>query len=229
MLDAARHANRRVRQRRTAAAAACVLLCALPASAQQLRLPFAGRWFVMQGGDTLNVNIHMDSVAQAFGVDFAKVGGDTQRDLARSRTPTKLADFYSWGEAVLAPADGTIMSVVNDRPDNPLGTKDPNEPAGNYLVLRVADDRFVYVAHLQQGSVAVKAGDVVTSGQFVGLCGNSGNSDFPHVHLHVQNTAEFNVGLGQNPVFGGINVELTGQPFEGVTWPLIRGLFVSNP
>ena len=38
----------------------------------------------MQGGDTPNVNQHMTVAAQAFGVDFAKVGGNLQRQLAPS-------------------------------------------------------------------------------------------------------------------------------------------------
>jgi hypothetical protein len=208
---------------------ALVVLGALPASAQDLQLPFNGRWFVAQGGDTPNVNIHMSSVAQAFGIDFVKVGGPTERELAHSATPTKVEDFFSWGERVLSPADGTVVSVVNDRPDNPLGVKDPDHPAGNFLVLQITGNRFVYLAHMQRGTVAVKAGDIITRGQFVGLCGNSGNSDQPHIHLHVQDTAEFNDGRGQNPEFGAINVELTGQQFMGVTWPMIRGLFVWNP
>jgi len=207
---------------------ALLLLVGCPVSAQDLRLPFNGRWFVMQGGDTPNVNQHMTVEAQAFGVDFAKVGGASQRQLALG-TPTKVEDFFSWGEPVLAPADGTVVSVVNDRPDNPLGTKDAEHPAGNCLVIRVAEERFVYLAHMQRGSVSVKVGDTVKRSQRLGLCGNSGNSDFPHIHLHVQDTPDLNAGRGQNPIFGAINVELTGKQFTGVTWPLIRGLFVSNP
>jgi murein DD-endopeptidase MepM/ murein hydrolase activator NlpD len=209
-------------------AAALLLFFATPAFGQELQLPFAGRWFVMQGGDTPNVNQHMTVIAQAFGLDFAKVGGAGQRQLA-SGTPTKVEDFYSWGEPVLAPADGVIVSVVNDRPDNPLGTKDAAQPGGNYVVVKVAEGRFVCLAHMQQGRVAVKAGDTVRRGQRLGLCGNSGNSDFPHVHLHVQDTPELNKGRGLNSVFGPINVELTGKPFAAVSWPLIRGLFVQNP
>lgn len=208
--------------------AAVLLLCCVPASAQDLQLPFAGRWFVMQGGDTPNVNQHMTVPAQAFGLDFAKVGGAGQRQLA-SGAPTKVEDFFSWGEAVLAPADGAVVSIVNDRPDNPLGTKDAEQPAGNHVVLKLAEGRFVFLAHMQKGSVSLKPGDAVRRGQRLGLCGNSGNSDFPHVHLHVQNTPELNRGRGLNTAFGPINVELTGKQFEGVSWPLIRGLFVSNP
>lgn len=209
-------------------ASVLLVLCAIPALGQDLRLPFNGRWFVMQGGDTPNVNQHMTVGAQAYGVDFAKVGGPSQRQLALG-TPTKVEDFFSWGEPVLAPADGAVVSVVNDLPDNPLGTKDTEHPAGNYLVIRIAEGRFVYLAHMQRGSVLVKARDEVKRGQRVGLCGNSGNSDFPHVHLHIQDTPDLNIGRGQNPIFGPINVELTGKQFTNVTWPLIRGLFVWNP
>ena len=72
----------------------------------------------------------------------------------------------------------------------------------------------------------MKTGDHVTRGQFLGRCGNSGNSDFPHIHLHVQDQPTLNMGNGINPVFSDINVELNGKLFENVAWPLIRGLFV---
>ena len=209
-------------------ATALLLLCSASVSAQPLQLPFNGRWFVMQGGDTPNVNQHMTVAAQAFGVDFAKVGGNLQRQLAPSN-PTRNEDFFSWGEPVLAPAEGVVVSVENNQPDNSLGEKDAAHPAGNYVSIKLAEDRFVFVAHMQKGSVAVKPGDTVRRGQPLGLCGNSGNSDFPHVHLHMQDTPILNQGRGLNPEFGPINVELTGKQFSKVTWPLIRGLFVSNP
>ena len=71
------------------------------------------------------------------------------------------------------------------------------------------------------------ADETVVPGHQIGLCGNSGNSDYPHMHLHIQDTVELNRGAGQNPVFGLINVELTGKTFRN-EWPLVRGLFVSN-
>ena len=182
----------------------------------------------MQGGDTPNVNEHMRLPAQWFGIDFAKVGGSSQRELA-SGTPSKVEDFFSWGQPVLAPIDGEVITVVDALPDNPLGTKDPQHPAGNYVVIKAAADRFVFLAHMQRGSVSVKVGQQLKRGQRLGLCGNSGNSDFPHIHMHVQDNAELNAGQGQNPVFADITVELTGKRFSNVTWPLIRGLFVSNP
>src|SRR5215218_5890872 len=97
---------------------------ALGANAQELVLPFDGRWFVAQGGDTPNVNHHMAVRAQWYGVDFAKVGGASGRALTSAEAPSRLEHFYSWSQSVLAPADGVVTSVVNDLPDNPLGEKD---------------------------------------------------------------------------------------------------------
>ena len=204
-----------------------LLLSQSPGATDQLRLPFDGRWFVAHGGDTLNVNHHMSSPAQAFGVDFAKVGGPSMRQLSAD-PPRTVEDFFSWGSPVLAPAGGTVVHVENSLPDNPLGTKDASRPAGNHVVIELDSGRFVFLAHMQRGSVTVKTGDTVRRGQPLGRCGNSGNSDFPHIHLHVQTSPDLESGRGLNPVFGPIDVELTGRPFSKVTWPLIRGLFVSN-
>jgi murein DD-endopeptidase MepM/ murein hydrolase activator NlpD len=119
-----------------------------------------------------------------------------------------------------------VVSVVDELPDNPLGNKDVHNPAGNHVVIDAGDGKFVFLGHLRKGSTAVKAGERIARRQAVGRVGNSGNTDFPHLHLHVQDHATLNQGQGFNPVFGGIEVELNGKAFQGVTWPLIRGLFV---
>ena len=38
---------------------------------------------------------------------------------------------------------------------------------------------------MQPGSLKVKVGDTVKTGQVLGLLGNSGNTDSPHLHFHV--------------------------------------------
>ena len=204
-----------------------LLLVANAATAQQYRLPFDGRWFALQAGDTPNVNQHMALRAQWFGLDFGKMGGASGRALVRTDGAT-VDDFYGWGADVLAPVDGTVIGIVDDLPDLPLGQKDPSHAAGNHVVIQAAPDQFVFLAHLQRGSVAVRPGQAVKSGERVGRCGNSGNTDFPHVHMHVQDSAVFNTGRGRNIVFSGIDVELSGKAFTNVAWPLTRGLFVRN-
>lgn len=196
------------------------------AMAQELRLPFTGRWFVAQAGDTINVNHHMAVRAQWYGVDFAKAGGELGRALSRPR-PTRVQDFFCWDAPVLSPAQGQVAAVVGDLPDQPLGKKDVQRPSGNHVVVATPQGRYVVVAHLREGSVRVGPGDRVEAGQPLGRCGNSGNSDYPHVHVHVQDSLDADA-TGQNPVFHGLDVELTGKTFSDVTWPLIRGLFVTS-
>jgi murein DD-endopeptidase MepM/ murein hydrolase activator NlpD len=57
--------------------------------------------------------------------------------------------------------------------------------AGNHVVVDIGEGRYAFYAHLQPGSLRVKTGDKVSQGQVLGLLGNSGNTDGPHLHFHV--------------------------------------------
>ena len=57
--------------------------------------------------------------------------------------------------------------------------------AGNHIVQDLGDGNFALYAHLKPGSITVKAGDDLKSGQTIAALGNSGNSDAPHLHFHV--------------------------------------------
>lgn len=204
----------------------CVLLAG-NASATDYQLPFNGRWFVAQGGDTLNVNHHADSSSQAFGIDFSRVGGKYRRELFRT-DGARNDDFYAWSEPVLAPVNGEIIDVVDGFPDNDPGVRDEENAAGNHVTIRTDDNLYVFLAHFRRDSITVRPGEKVRQGQQLGACGNSGNSSYPHIHMHVQDDEAFGRGVGRNVAFGPINVEMSGKEFGNVTWPLIRGLFVSN-
>jgi murein DD-endopeptidase MepM/ murein hydrolase activator NlpD len=56
---------------------------------------------------------------------------------------------------------------------------------GNSIILDIGQGRYAAYAHLQPGSLRVKVGDRVKRGQVLGLVGNSGNSDQPHLHFQV--------------------------------------------
>jgi hypothetical protein len=57
-----------------------------------------------------------------------------------------------------------------------------------FYSISVTDVSLLY-AHLQPQSLKVKVGDKVKLGQTLGLVGNSGNSDLPHLHFHIVNAA----------------------------------------
>ena len=53
------------------------------------------------------------------------------------------------------------------------------------MVVKIADGRYAYFAHLQKGSkgVLVQPGERVEKGQVIGKLGNTGNTDAPHLHF----------------------------------------------
>src|SRR4029079_7984120 len=57
--------------------------------------------------------------------------------------------------------------------------------AGHHVVVDIGAGGFAFYAHMQPGSVRVKVGDKVKPGQVLGLLGNSGNTNTPHLHFHV--------------------------------------------
>jgi len=68
--------------------------------------------------------------------------------------------------------------------DNPT-VQTPADFAGDNVVVRIAPHRYAIYAHLQPGSVRVKVGQRLKTGQQIGLLGNSGNTTAPHLHFGV--------------------------------------------
>ena len=86
------------------------------------------------------------------------------------------------GQDVIA-AEGTPLVAV--RPGYVRFRDFQAGGAGNYLVLR-GDDRRDYVyMHLQDGSLLVDKGAVVTGGQRIASVGNTGRSSGPHLHFEL--------------------------------------------
>lgn len=105
--------------------------------------------------------------------------------------------------------------------DNKPGVMDRDHPTGNHVILDHGNGEFSFLAHLKQGSVAVKVGDRVKPGDKLGLCGNSGNTSEPHLHYHLQTTAKFGAGEGLpaqflNYIADGKEVA-RGEPVQGQT------------
>ena len=87
---------------------------------------------------------------------------------------------------MLAPADGTVVSVRDDLVDEPVGAIGQVPGEGNAIVLDIGGGRYIVLEHLQRGSALVRAGQSVTRGQRIAAVGHNGNSISPHLHLQVQ-------------------------------------------
>ncbi len=49
----------------------------------------------------------------------------------------------------------------------------------------MGNEKYACYGHMIPGSITVSIGDTVSEGQVIGLVGNSGNSDLPHLHFQV--------------------------------------------
>ncbi len=153
----------------------------------EFRLPFDGLWLTFWGGAGELNNYHVTTPSERHAYDFLvwKDGGTFSGD------GTLLSDFYAYGQPILAPAAGEVVVAVNGLPDlQPFVESDPYNPTGNYVVIKVAEEAYLVIAHMQPDSLQVEVGDQVEVGQMVGLVGNSGNTSEPHIHIHMQNGPE---------------------------------------
>ena len=67
---------------------------------------------------------------------------------------------------------------------------DGKNPAGNHIVIEIAQGQYILLAHLRHKSIKVQEGQSVTCGQPLGLVGNSGNTSMPHLHMQIQTTPD---------------------------------------
>jgi hypothetical protein len=123
--------------------------------------------------------------AQHFAIDFIQLDAQGRAVVGDIRM---LHNWHYYGAEVVAAAPGRVVQVVNDLPDNVPGEPLPGvieTGSGNHVIIDIGQGRYTEYAHLIPNSVAVSVGDVVQRGQRLGLLGNSGNSDAPHLHFQV--------------------------------------------
>jgi len=144
--------------------------------------PFQGEWLCTQGVD--GPLTHQGAWRHGFDFEIRDAGGSFHRGFGRD-----IGDHHCYGLPVIAAADGTVVKVVNDVPDNAVGTIDVARNWGNLVLLWHAPGLYSLMAHLQPGSPTVREGQSVVRGQALGACGNSGRSPRPHLHFQLQATA----------------------------------------
>ncbi len=154
-----------------------------PFTGRELALPFSGEWTVWQGFDGKWTH----KGPWKYSIDFV-ITDDRGRTF--SNQGYHLTDYYAFGKPVLSPVEGRVIKVVNDIRDNPPGEVNKENNWGNYVAIEDKRGFYVFLCHFKEGSIRVKEGQYVVKGEFLGLCGNSGYSPEPHLHLHLSYSPE---------------------------------------
>lgn len=174
-------------------------------------LPLHGEWLVYWGGHNVLDNYHYELASQRYAYDFVQAADG----FSYKGDPLRNESYHAFGKEVTAPADGVVAEVVNDIPDNsPVGVMNEKVPAGNVVVIDHGGE-YSFLAHLKQGSVTVKKGDQVKTGDTIGKLGNSGNSSEPHLHFHVSDGTDLFSSRSLNIQWKGDLQPLRGRTVTG--------------
>lgn len=143
---------------------------------------------------------------QRFAIDWIKVDGD---GYAFHKSGHENEDWVGYGIEVVSSCEGLVFQIKNGIPDNKPGQRslpiNKDNALGNYVAVLAGINRIIVYAHLKPDSICVSHNQWVHAGELLGLLGNSGNSDAPHLHMHVTK--------GQDPLFSE-GESYTFQQFE---------------
>ncbi|GAB4537413.1 MAG: hypothetical protein Tsb0010_16600 [Parvularculaceae bacterium] len=180
--------------------------------------PIAAEAYVYSGNDLFSHHrrvslnsvaareIGMDRIAQRFALDFTALDPETG-DLAAGDL-SRLESWFGYGLPVAAPADGRIVAMRADMPDNRFDAEGArifdegfpdfgeNRGLGNYVMIETGG-AYLLMAHFAPGSITVGVGDEVVAGQPLGIVGLSGDTAYPHLHIQLQDGPDF---LHANPL-----------------------------
>ncbi|GGS66962.1 M23 family metallopeptidase [Streptomyces pseudogriseolus] len=175
-----------------------------------LDIPVNGRWMARNGPAT-KVPSHTHNLAQTYAIDLARRPAPEPVWLW---PPTRRPESYpSFGEPLLAPADGQVVAATDSQRDHLTRTSLagllyalpegfirslglPRHLLGNHVILDLGNGAYAVFAHLRRHSLRVAAGERVTAGQQLAECGNSGNSSEPHLHFQLMDSPDITSARG---------------------------------
>ncbi|WP_339152553.1 M23 family metallopeptidase [Streptomyces sp. F41] len=140
-------------------------------------------------------------------------------------------DFPAFGAPLLAVADATVVRASDGQRDHLSRNSLPalaylmliegavrdmlgaRRIIGNHVILDLGEGTYAVYAHVQRGSLEVKAGDTVRAGQRIGRVGNSGNTTEPHLHFHLMDGPDPDAARGVPFTWRGVGVPANGETF----------------
>lgn len=185
----------------------------------RISAPLAGpRW--VDGNGCCVVGAHRGAVnpingwlwvAERYAIDYVQIN---ESGRLFDGDKTKLESYAYYGAEILAVADGPIVSMKTDLVEQVPGTAPTglqvNEYGGNNVIQDIGNGHYAFYAHLQADNpLGLQVGQMLRRGETVGLLGNTGNSDAPHLHFHIMDAPNALVSNGLPFVIDSF--ELEGQ------------------
>lgn len=171
-------------------------------------LPFNERWVAVNGCFSKEYSHSWDIPTQRYAYDFIMLD---ESNVSYQGDLKDIYNYYCYGKEILAPADGVVVETNNKSKDSKILRQGKfvaksNHIAGNYIVIKHSENEYSTLAHLKRDSIKVMVGDIVSKGQVIALCGNSGNSTEPHLHFQLHTGQSFYNSAGLPIHFDAISV-----------------------
>ncbi|MFE3722332.1 M23 family metallopeptidase [Streptomyces cyaneofuscatus] len=206
--------------------------------AVEVEPPVTGRWSALNSPADKVPSHGTHAYGQTYAIDIV-AEPETGAGEPPARPPFRLfwplvrrnRDFPAFGAPLLAAADATVVRASDGQRDHLSRNSLPallylmliegdvrsivgaHRIIGNHVILDLGDGTFALYAHLQRGSLQVKAGDTVRAGQRLGRVGNSGNTTEPHLHFHLMDGPDPDDARGVPFTWRGVGVPANGETF----------------
>jgi len=152
-----------------------------------------GKWVAGSGCCTFNphrgATLAIDGTVHAperFAIDFVQLNSENR---LFTGPLSDLSSYAYYGTKIHAARGGRVVAVVDGLPEQVPGALPADatiqNAGGNHVVVKMGKGRYALYAHMQTGSIRVKRGQKIKTGRTLGLLGNTGNTDSPHLHFHV--------------------------------------------
>ena len=207
----------------------------------EVALPVTGQWRAWNSPADRVPSHHLHADGQTYAIDLVHdPAGGWRPGFAWWPLARRPGDFPGFGQPVLAPAAATVVRAHDAERDHWSRTSapgllylvaegtvrellGPGRILGNHVVLDLGGEVYAVLAHLRRGSVRVRPGDRVATGQQLAECGNSGNSSEPHLHFQLMDHPSVLLAAGlplrfeRYQVAGAARAGVPGnlQPFTG--------------